>query len=69
MLFTNLEVNKTFRFRNTEVHGTETYRKVGPDHYRKDSAGIHACCLPINSTPEGKLEAIDEVPPTTRRSP
>lgn len=67
MLFANLEVDKTFRFRNTEIHGTEVYRKVGPDHYRKNSAGIHACCLPINSTPEKQFEAIDPVEETTMK--
>lgn len=57
MLFANLEVNKTFRFRDQ----SEVYTKVGPDHFRKTSAGIHACCIPISSKNDGKFESVDEV--------
>lgn len=62
MLFANLIDGREFRFR--QGGDPTTYVKVGPNHYRKASAGIHACCLPISAHDEGEFAEIDEVKPT-----
>ena len=58
MLFANLIDGREFRFRGND---TTVYVKISPTHYRKASAGIHGCCLPITAKQSGEFEEVDEV--------
>lgn len=58
MLLANAEVGTTFRFRDNGEYGSFAYTKVGPDHIRRTSAGIHGCCIPLESL---KMEEINVI--------